>query len=525
MTRWRSTRVLGVGLAGAVAALTFGALPASASPDGDQAGPTAADTAKTRWNKWRFDASATSLTEVGRIIGADQVWRDGGDGDGVGVALVDTGVVPVAGLRGGNVVNGPDLSFDSQAPELRHLDLFGHGTHLAGIIAGRPAADGDGFRGIAPGARLTSVKVGAGYGLVDVTQVIAAIDWVVAHAKDDPAHPIRVLNLAYGTDGTQDPRVDPLAHAVQNAWRAGIVVVVAGGNGGVDAPLTNPATDPYVLAVGAADPEGTVRPGDDTVMDFSSRGTDTRRVDLVAPGRSIVSLRDPGSYVDETYPDSREGTAYTRGSGTSQAAAVVSGAVALLLQQRPELTPDQVKHVLRETATKLPHADEAGRGAGELDLARALRAGDLGAPQDWPASTGTGSVEAARGSAHVALGDDVLTGENDLFGPFDTAAWAAASTAGTAWDGGRWMGRELTGSGWSASGSWTGLTWSGLTWSGLTWSGLTWSGLTWSGLTWSDWTWSGLTWSGLTWSGLTWSGLTWSGVMWSGLTWSDGVWA
>jgi serine protease AprX len=462
------------------------------------------------------------MTDVGRVVGADTAWTHGTDGRGVGVALVDTGVVPVDGLRTGQVVNGPDLSFDSQVPGLRHLDTYGHGTHLAGIIAGTPGPDG--FRGMAPGSRLTSVKVGAGNGVVDVAQVIAAIDWVVEHRNDDAANPIRVITLAYGTDSTQHYTIDPLSHAVENAWRAGIVVVVAGGNGGLTAPLANPATDPYVLAVGASDPAGTVRAGDDTVMDFSSRGTAARRVDLVAPGRSIVSLRDPGSFIDETFPQARVGTGFIRGSGTSQAAAVVAGGVALLLQQRPELTPDQVKSLLMSTATGLPKADVDGRGSGELDLAKALRSPKVGSAQTWAPSNGTGSLEAARGSAHVALGESVLAGETTPWGPFDGAAWAAASSAGTAWTDGRWTGHELTGAGWVGNGSWSGLTWSGLTWSGLTWSGLTWSGLTWSGLTWSGLTWSGLTWSGLTWSGLTWSGLTWSGLTWSGLTWSGEVW-
>jgi serine protease AprX len=478
---------------------------------------------------WRYDASATPLSAVTRTIGADQLWAAGTTGRGVGVALVDTGVTPVPDLAASRLTYGPDLSLDSQSPAGRSLDTYGHGTHMAGIIAG----SGSQFRGVAPQARVTSVKVGAFDGAVDVSQMIAAIDWVVEHRTDDPRHPIRVLNLSYGTDGGQDYRIDPLTHAVENAWRAGIVVVVAAGNGGSAAPLADPAYDPYVIAVGAADPAGSIGGSDDTVADFSSRGSAARRVDLVAPGRSIVSLRDPGSFVDAANPDARVGDAYFKGSGTSQAAAVVSGAVALLLQRYPDLTPDEVKAALTRSADRLPRADAAGQGAGELDVAGAAglaaRGRLAGAGQDWPASTGRGSLEAARGSAHLAIGEAVLAGENDLFGRFDTAAWAAASSAGTAWTGGTWMGRALTGAGWTYGldglPGWSGLTWSGLTWSGLTWSGLTWSGLTWSGLTWSGLTWSGLTWSGLTWSGLTWSGLTWSGLTWSGLTWSDCSWS
>jgi serine protease AprX len=497
---------------------------ASSGPSADRKGAATVDRTNQH-PKWRFDSSATSLDSVSAIVGADKLRATGVDGRGVGVALVDTGVVPLDGLRQTRVVTGPDLSLESPDANLRNLDTYGHGTHLGGIIAGTPTRDGSGFGGIAPGATLTSVKVGAAAGIVDVTQVMAAIDWVVAHRNDDPAHPIRVLNLSYGTDGTQDYQLDPLTHAVENAWRAGIVVVAAAGNGGAAAStLANPATDPYVIAVGAADSGGSVRTDDDTVADFSSRGSATRGVDLVAPGQSIVSLRDPGSYVDAEYPSARVGDKYFKGSGTSQAAAVVSGAVALLLQKRPDLTPDQVKALLTSTASKLTHADQAGSGAGELNVAAAATTRrPKQARQTWAPSTGLGSVEAARGTAHIKLDGVALTGEVSPFGPLDTAAWAAASRTGTTWNGGRWMGYELLVAG--PSGNPTGTTdWYGLSWSGLSWSGLSWSGLSWSGLSWSGLSWSGLSWSGLSWSGLSWSGLSWSGLSWSGLSWSGSAW-
>lgn len=449
--------------------------------------------------RWRFDATATSLTDVAQVTGANKLWQAGISGRGVGVALIDSGVAPVAGLDSGNVVNGPDLSLDSQDPGSTHLDTFGHGTHLAGIIAGNDPASG--FRGIAPDAKLTSVKVAASNGVVDVSQVIASIDWVVAHRDDDPANPIRVLNLAYGTDGVQAYQVDPLTHAVENAWRAGIVVVVAAGNGGSAEPrLTNPARDPFVLSVGSSDTAGTVRTNDDQVSDFSSRGDSTRRVDLVAPGHSIVSLRAPGSGADIDFPSARVGDSLFKGSGTSQSSAVVTGAVALLLQQHPELTPDAVKALLIQNAVRLPQADTLGQGSGELQLGRTNRLGQGRVTQTWPRSTGTGSLEAARGSAHVADEDGIdLIGEQDIFGAFNVARWAASSTSQTAWNRGSWMGNDWTGSGWTGS-SWTSVTWSSHTWSGHTWSGHTWSSHTWSGHTWSSHTWSGHTWSGESWS-------------------------
>jgi serine protease AprX len=468
---------------------------------------------------WIVDDGVTSLDHVAQVIGADRMYGRGYTGHGVGVALVDTGVVPVEGLTSGNVVNGPDLSFEGQSDSTRYLDTFGHGTHMAGIIAGndpRTLLSTNRFQGIAPGARLTSVKVGTAEGAVDVSQVVAAIDWVVVHRNDDPRNPIRVINLSYGTDGIQDYRVDPLTHAVENAWRAGIVVVVSGGNSGTDSPkLNNPAYDPYVLAVGAADTAGTVDSGDDVVPAFSSRGDASRRVDLVAPGRSIKSLRDPGSTIDAAHPDARVDTRFFKGSGSSQAAAVVSGAVALLLESRPSLRPDQVKALLRSSADPMPLADTAGRGAGELDVYRAFQAATPTTSQTWAPSTGLGSIEQARGTQHVADDGVELTGEKQVLGPFDARTWAAASAAYRGWDGGSWAGSQWTASCWCST-SWAGSSWTGKAWSGKSWSGESWAGKSWSGKSWSGSSWTGASWNGSSWTGKAWSGKSWSAAGWGG---------
>jgi serine protease AprX len=169
-----------------------------------------------------------------------------------------------------------------------------------------------------------------------VSQVIAAIDWAVQHRNSGGLN-IRVINLSYGTRSTQSYTIDPLAHAVENAWRHGIVVVTAAGNNGPGTALSMPAADPYVIAVGAVDHVGTDTSDDDRVSDFTNTGTPIRRPDLLAPGKSVVSLRTPGSYADRSHPEGLvtgdRHQRFFRGSGTSQAAAVVSGAVALLLQQ------------------------------------------------------------------------------------------------------------------------------------------------------------------------------------------------
>ena len=455
-------------------------------------------------DRWRADKDRPSLEEVLRSADVDWAWRrrdiEGHrvTGSGVTVALIDSGVAPVAGLtEAGKVVNGVDLSFESQADETRHLDTFGHGTHLAGIIAGR---DGRGFSGVAPDARLLNVKVASADGATDVSQVIAALDWVVQH-RDDNGMNVRVVNLAFGTDSAQSYLLDPLAHAAEVAWRRGIVVVVSAGNDG----------------------NATERRDDDVVADFSQRGSLERTPDLVAPGRSMESLRVPGSFVDEHYPTARVTTRdggeprFFRGSGTSQSAAFVSGVAALLLQQRPELTPDQVKALLTSTADPLRGADRRLQGAGLLDVEEALRAPTPAVVQSFPVSSGTGSLEAARGGSHVADPETgvELVGEQDIFGH----AWDGSSWSGRSWSGSSWSGGEWNGSSWSGS-SWSGSSWSGSSWSGSSWSGSSWSGRSWSGSSWSGSSWSGRSWSGSSWSGSSWSGRSWSGRSWSGDAWA-----
>jgi serine protease AprX len=455
-------------------------------------------------------AQAGSLyTLANKVTGASAMWDAGYTGKGVDVAVVDSGTVPVDGLKG-KVVNGPDLTAENTGPT-KNLDTYGHGTAMSSIIAGRDSAattvsgNSSDFVGMAPDSRIVSIKIADAQGQTDVSQAIAAIDWVVQNRAKGGLN-IRVLNMSFGTDGVQSYLLDPLAHAAEQAWHKGIVVVVAVGNQGLKvAKVNNPAYDPYLIAVGSDDANGTATTADDAISSFSNTGDGTRNPDLVAPGEHVVGLRAAGSYLDQTYPAARIGDRLFRGSGTSQAAAVVSGAAALLISQRPELKPDQVKALLMGTAAAIPGATTAEQGAGLIDLAKAKDAATPQKVQSFKVSTGIGSLEAARGSVHVKVAGREVRGEVDVRGrSFNASTVAAGMQNGTNWNG-------VT---------WSGVTWSGVTWSGVTWSGVTWSGVTWSGVTWSGVTWSGVTWSGVTWSGVTWSGVTWSGVTWSGVTWS-----
>jgi len=526
--------------------------PAAASPNSFTAGQwgdsDADQVAKDSTGKNVQSADPGSLYTIENAIGARRVWQQKDSqnrqvtGQGVTVALLDSGTAAVSGLdRAGKLTYGPDLSIEGNG-ELTDQDTFGHGTHLAGIIAGRDSAVLTGRTigslspstqlGVAPDANLLSLKLATTDGSTDVSQVIAALNWVTEHQTAQDGSKVRVVNLSFGTDSVQPYQVDPLVAAAENAWRHGLVVVVSGGNeGNGSGGLTDPAIDPYVIAVGASDSNDSVSGwAHPSVASFSNGGTYQRHVDLLAPGASITSLRDPGSYVDQNYPEGLVAGDTTgrlfRGSGTSQAAAVVSGAAALLLQAYPDLTPDQVKAFLTATATPVS-AGSLLAGAGELNVAAAFNAIDAltgptgqlnplvaaAARQSYPISTGQGSLDAARGGSVLvdADGND-LSGEVDVQGnPWDAAAWWKAASSLSSWSGGDWMGVPWTGADWVASTD------------GLL--SARWSSARWSSARWSDAYWDSARWSSARWSSARWSSARWSDARWSSARWSDAIWS
>ena len=418
-------------------------------------------------------------------IGGANMRRWGLDGSGVDVALIDSGVDANA-LPGTKVDAAADLSMSSS----RLRDGYGHGTAMAGIIAG-----------VAPGARLVDVKVADERGVADVSQVLAGIDWVVSN-RDTDGRNIRVLSLSFGTDGTNPASTSPLTYAVEAAWRHNVVVLASAGNHGTDlGRLVTPAISPWVIAVGAANTLATTPStmATSTVPTWSAAGDGRRNPDLVAPGRSLLGGLAAGAAIPTDNPDAVVDGALL-GSGTSQATAFASGVVAALLQGRSSLSPDQVKAAMVGTATPL-RADARQVGGGLLDLNRLFSRRGLNLARKAPAqshtwSDGTGSLDGDRGSFVMENAQgELLTGERTVVGDFDRDAWLGST--------------------------WTGSTWTGSTWTGSTWTGSTWTGSTWTGSTWTGSTWTGSTWTGSTWTGSTWTGSTWTGSTWTNVRWGE----
>jgi serine protease AprX len=395
---------------------------------------------------------------------------------------------------------------------------------MAGIVGGNGAdsatRSGGAFTGVAPASTVVSVKVAGRNGVVDVSTVLQAMHWISAYRTQ---FNIRVMNLSWGSDSRQDPSLDPLNYAVQRLWQEGIVVVVASGNSGPQAgTVMKPADDPLVLTVGAYDDKQNLDPADDSMPSWSSRGPTAAgltKPDVVAPGRFITAVRSFGSHVETSYPKALVSPSYIRGSGTSEATAVVSGLAALLLADQPGLTPDQVKSVLTRSGAPLPNIGVTTQGQGRVRYAtaRSLAATNPG-PAAWqtPTATGLGSIEASRGGVNVETDCqpdgviDVIQGEIDV----RCEAWVPQQWTGSAWTGSAWTGSAWTGSAWTGS-RWTGSAWTEASWDGSRWTGGAWTGSAWTGSAWTGSAWTGSRWTGSAWTGSAWTGSRWTGTDWT----------
>ena len=397
------------------------------------------------------------------------------DGTGIGVAVIDSGIAPNSDLNNASGVSRVVYNQSFVPGDTTTSDKYGHGTHVAGLIGGNGASSGTAngyaatYAGMAPKVNLINLRVLDLNGMGVDSQVIAAIQQAITLKS---TYNIRVISMSLGRPIFESYTLDPVDQAVEAAWKAGIVVVAAAGNNGRFAPTNGfgtigvPANDPSVITVGATMTELTSSRADDQIASYSSKGPTSIdhivKPDLAAPGNRMVSLRVPGSTLDTAYPQYQiaptSGTAkYYELSGTSMATPIVSGAVALMLQQNSALTPDQVKARLMKTAWKgigqftYSH-DSHGNlynneydlftyGAGYLDIDAALGNTDLatGLALSQTAVMGSGSVTVKNttpdslfagnsvvwGATSVVWGNSVVWGSNALSAT--SVVWGATS--------------------------------------------------------------------------------------------------
>jgi serine protease AprX len=377
--------------------------------------------------KERFEKGNAQPSPGNEVIDAQQAWTDA-TGKGVTVAVMDTGIADHPDLAGSVVAR---VDFVGDGATL--ADPSGHGTFVAGLIA----AHGSRFQGVAPDARLISLRVLDQNGRGTMHSVLAAFDWLLDNRV---AMRIKVLNLSFGAPQRSTYHRELLAGVVESAWFAGVTVVAAAGNDGPSGgSVVMPGADPFVVTVGSLDDRGTVATADDRESVFSSRGP-TRdgfaKPDLLAPGEHVVSLRVPGTALDHDIAADLPASSYARLSGTSAATAMVAGAAALLLEDHKSYTTTQVKGALvaggrRVTGTRTP----------ALDVDDSLRA--------RPARVNAGVLPSL-----VLL--HVLAHTGNVLGP------------GISWDGI----------------SWEGISWEAISWEGVAWEAVSWEGVTWDSVTW-----------------------------------------
>src|SRR5881396_774770 len=424
------------------------------------------------------------------VVNADRVWQQGTTGGGVTVAVLDSGVAADADLvEPANRI----LASVNFADQRLASDPGGHGTHIAGIIAGNGSRSGGEFVGIAPQANVVDVRVLGSTGSGRISSVIRGIEWVLAHRA---AYNIRVINLSFGARANLSYRADPMAAAVEIAWRRGLVVVAAAGNSGpVRDTVVTPGIDPYAITVGATDDLGTLSRRDDVLAWFSAWGSadSNAKPDLVAPGRRLVSIRVPGSALDTLFPDrvvvARNGSTYFRLTGTSMATAVVSGATALLLARWPNLTPDQVKALL--VGTTQPYGQDSGQvlpdpiadGSGLLDAYAAVSAASPPAPPGGFVLGGLGLGGPLGGAPPPAA---PLACANRALRPADGFARALFPV--------------LYGSP---------LHWKDPTLGGIDWQTLTWDSVVWDSIAWDNFLWDSVLWDSVAWDSVAWDSIAW----------------
>jgi serine protease AprX len=417
------------------------------------------------------------------VHGDNASWNgfDSGDGGNIGVAIIDSGISAQKDVAG-QLVHSETFVRDGVTD-----DLYGHGTHVAGIVAGNgQASSGSGafytFRGIAPAANLINLRVLDRNGVGSDSTVIAGIQQAIALKNQ---YRIRVINLSLGRPVFESYTLDPLCQAVEAAWKAGIVVVAAAGNEGRNnsaqtngyATITAPGNDPYVITVGAMKTAGTPGRGDDLIASYSAKGPTLFdhivKPDIVAPGNRVISTMAGSSYFrnncsiclipQSLYMAQNPATnsdQYLMLSGTSMATPVVSGAAALLIQQDPSLSPDQVKARLMKTSTKnfpavstaldpatgvtyTSYYDIFTIGAGYLDITAALANRDsakgtaMSPAATYNSATGQVTLLSGAGSvwgsnvvwgASVVWGSNTILGSNVIWG--SNVVWGASSMQG-----------------------------------------------------------------------------------------------
>jgi serine protease AprX len=409
-------------------------------------------------------------------VGVEQLWGATNPNTGVftagpqapAIAVIDSGVEPgrLADF-GGRLVASVNLVASSPNAV---GDDNGHGTLVAGFAAGGAEA----YPGAAPNANIVSLRVVDANGMALTSDVIAAADWLFLHGAE---YGVRVANFSLHTGYGNYGLIDPLNLAVRRLWLTGIVVVAAAGNHGPQRMLYAPASDPFVITVGAVDLNQTAAVSDDFNAPWSSYGYTAEgfaKPELAAPGRYVTGPIPPASTLATTFASRVVAPGYAWMSGTSFAAPVVAGAAAQILARHPDWSPDQVKGALMNTARLVPNASSMSVGIGEIDAAAA-------------------AAQTAPPNPNAALLTFVHSDQNGR--PYlDADAWNAAASTDASWTSASWTSASWTSASWTSA-SWTSASWTSASYTDASWTSASWTSASWTSASWTSASWTSASWT------------------------------
>ena len=429
------------------------------------------------------------------------VWDMGIKGDAIGIAVIDSGIAPDDDFKkeaddfsSASMRLMTQKSFNEDAGIA--IDTYGHGTHIASIAAGMGMKSGEFYKGVAPHAKLLSLKVCDDNGMAYESDVVAALQWIydLKGTMYESVYNIRVVNMSINSTVEQSYHDSPINAAVEILWLNDIVVVASAGNwinGYYNTINAAPANDPYIITVGATDERSNSNRADDYMAIYSSVGTTMDgyvKPDVLAPGTNIVATLSSKSWWRNDYPSRFVENLYFRASGTSMAAPMVTGAVALLLQSEPDLTPDQVKYRLTHTGDtintyifgKYPY----------LDVYDAIT---------------TPTTE----SANQDVVPNMLLAKMALI-----AYWASANgDENIDWSNVDWNAVD-----------WDGVDWDAVDWDSVNWGSVNWGSVNWGSVNWGSVNWGSVNWGSVNWGSVNWGSVNWGSVNWGSVNWGSVNW-
>ncbi|MCJ7700298.1 MAG: S8 family serine peptidase [Anaerolineales bacterium] len=448
-----------------------------------------------------FDSVIVTLPEIPRntyleTLNVPKIWDMGLNGAGITIAVVDSGIT-----------NDPDFGGEAALTIAResssrllvqevfsentktYQDNFGHGTHVAGIIAGDGFKSKGTYMGVAPMANLISLKVSDDNGMAYESDTVEALQWIFDY-KDK--YNIRVVNLSIQSTIEQSYHESALDAAIEILWFNNIVVLAAAGNKTEDTDYdpvhAAPANDPFIITVGASNEKGDSNRDNDFIADFSSHTDENDffiKPEIYAPGKDIISVLASSSWWQNLYPERFIDGGYFRISGTSMSTPMVSGAVALLLQSEPNLTPDQVKYRLLATAGKV--------GAGNyLDVYAAL-------------------TTPTKASANQGVMPHMLLAKMAMI-----AYWASTNgEEAIDWESVDWEAVD-----WDAV-DWDAIDWTAVNWNAVNWNAVNWNAVNWNSVNWNAVNWNAVNWNSVNWNSVNWNSVNWNSVNWNSVNWDE----